>query len=62
MTKKSEVSITDRIVAATLHKEGMSLKQIAERISRSVSTVFDVIRRFKATEQFENSPNIFATM
>ena len=56
MTKKSEVSITDRIVAATLHKEGMSLKQIAERISRSVSTVSDVIRRFKATEQFENRP------
>ena len=56
MTKKSEVSITDRIVAATLHKEGMSLKQIAEHISRSVSTVSDVIRRFKATEQFENRP------
>ena len=34
----------------------MSLKQIAEHISRSVSTVSDVIRRFKATEQFENSP------
>ena len=56
MTKKSEVSITDRIVAAALHKEVMSLKQIVERISRSVSTVSDVIRRFKATEQFENSP------
>ena len=56
MIKKWEVSITDWIVAATLHKEGMSLKQIAERISRSVSTISDVIRRFKATEQFENSP------
>ena len=44
MTKKSEVSITDRIVAATLHKDEMSLKQIAERISRSVSAVSDVIR------------------
>jgi len=56
MVKQSEVSKTDRIVAATLHNEGYSLKQIAERISRSVSTVSDVIRRIKATGQFENSP------
>ena len=45
---------TDRIVACTLHKEGYTYRQIAERIGCSFQHVGYILKRFQETGMFED--------
>ena len=54
MSQKGQTTVEERQIIKNNYKNNKSITEIAKIVNRNKSTVFNIIKRFKATNSVEN--------